>query len=205
PLLLKPGTPHPTDTKLIVPLTVFKDNRPVDLIHLATSTHSRRQAAEHLSRHFGDLDPDEAQRVFSAILADALERTERGDGPAGPLLRALVKDQVTQRLRFKCRNDDGTIYSASLGRNFSRADFLAYHPDPLLEAVAGAVDAPRGRLQLVKAVVLELGILWPTFMALPRPDAAELDEEDMAALRARFHAGVLRIWEPPSPNQPEAS
>jgi hypothetical protein len=203
PLILRPGPPHRTPTRLLIPLAVFKGGCQVDSISLARSASGRKEAARLLAPHLGEggPGPDEVGRVFSAIIAAAEAALDNPSGPSGPRLGDVVRGYIPQACRFTHRGERG-LWSESFKAEVGRQEFLALTPSALLDAAARAADAPPTRAALLDAVVCELRVLWPDLLAAtPWPASASLTPEAAAGAAAQFRSALERIWHAPRVNQ----
>ncbi|HEX5270239.1 MAG TPA: bifunctional DNA primase/polymerase [Gemmataceae bacterium] len=203
PLLLRPGPAHQTPSRLVVPLAVFKAGSQVDSVTLSRSAAGRKEAARLLQPHFGDKPPaaEEVARVFALIIAAAEKAASEPADPDGPTLREVVRAWAPQAWQFHYRTDRGA-YSQVFRREATRADFLAYVPEALLDAAAAASDAPRARRYLLDAAKDELQVVWADLLgALPLAHAAALTPDSPAALALR--QAIMRVWNAPCTNRRE--
>jgi hypothetical protein len=191
-LVIRPDKPRQTDGgKVIVPLTLIRDGKPVDRLTVSDSAGGRKTAAALIAKHDGAGDRDQVERVLSAILAWAVEQLAKPPAPAtGDTVRAIVAARVPAMLRFTYRTPRG-LWSEAEGRELGRADLMGYVPSDLLTAAAAGCDAPEEFRPLLGSVKDALEVLWADLRQTLKP-AAEL-KEDTAARRA-FHDAVVRIW-----------
>lgn len=187
---LCPDAPRKTPSgKIVVPVTVVRDDRPVDQITVTSSADGRASAAKLLSKHVGDAASDAVGR----ILASALERLAN-DAPmalGSPDLAGLLRERVPHALQLSHRTDRG-LWSEKFGREMSRSEFIGFTPSWLVEA-AMALTESTDRVALIKSLGPELGVLWcDLHQQLPRAAGADLGK-DTAAGR-KFREALVRLW-----------
>jgi hypothetical protein len=203
PLTLRPGLPRRTKGgKIVVPLSVYRDGQRVDELTLNGSPGGRRDAAKALAAHLDEQDDvNKAPGAIAKIIAAAAEALEAPRAAGADALQAIVAAQVQQALRPTHRTEKG-LWCEGRGGEVPRGEFCASVHESLIEAAAAAADAPRdeggavNRAALVRAVELELKVLWATLMnTLPDAEGASLGQATEAG--RQFRAAMVRLWKRP--------
>ncbi len=161
------------------------------------------------------LDNDEAKKDIDVVLARLLAaakarlsgQTQEGEGPD---LHQLVAEHAPTSWRFTHRTPNGRLWSEAVGREVSRNEFVTSTTTPLIGVCSEARDIPRTcdqkpcRLELIRAVQVELGVLWSDLMhTLPSARDVNLNEKTEAA--KQFWAQIVMCWTRPQTFQVERS
>jgi putative DNA primase/helicase len=200
-LTLAPGRPRQTASgKLTVPVTVRQGGAVTYQLVITNATSGRKEPARILAGLLGDgADPKEIDQTLTRVIGHAAACLENGPGAEGPTIREVVTGKVPEALRLKCRMPRGLWGETGGGREYTRADFVTFTPDWLLEEAGGAADAPRTfdgspvRPELLRAVKVELEILWADLLS-SLPTEADVDlGEDTEKGRA-FRRAMVKLW-----------
>jgi hypothetical protein len=205
-LTLRPERSRRTASGAVkVDVAVLADGKRVDLLTLSCSLTGRREAARQIARHLPDDSPDRGQVdvAVAGILAAADEwlRRPAAADPDAKTLYEVVRAAVPEALGIAGRTEKG-VWSEHHGGELTRPAFVTFTPPWLLEAAAGAADAPRdesGRVKrsaLLRAVKTELEVPWSELAGtLPRWTDAELGSETAAG--RKFREALIRLWTAP--------
>jgi hypothetical protein len=205
PLTLHPGRPHATPSgKVTLRVTIRRDGRRIDVRTLSTAPSARQDVARQLARLLAD-DPEASKQIdatLAALLADAAEDLERPASATGGTIREIVKAYVPQRWQLVCRTARGAAWSEACGCEITRQQFIADIPEALMREAGRAADAPRDvtgrpvRADLLRAVEIELRILWADLMA-ELPAEADVDMGADTARGRQMRAALVQLWTRP--------
>jgi hypothetical protein len=145
--------------------------------------------------------PQEVERVFMKVIADAGRRADAPPAPDGPTVAEVVRERAPLLWQLVCRTDKGAWSEAKPGE-VSRAEFVAGVTEELMAECGKACDAPRQwtgepvRQDLLRMIQAELVITWATKLAtLPPQDAVGLGAHTAAG--RRFRSEMIRLWTTP--------
>jgi putative DNA primase/helicase len=199
PLVLEPGRPRATPSgKVVIPCLLRSAGKVVDRVTVSDSPSGRRDAAKLIGAHLGKDSEDwvTIPRVLAEIVADAVEALSQDKQVEGDTIAVIVRRTVPGLFDPTYRTERG-VWSEARGCEVTRFDFINFVDTPLMDAVAGAVDAPvdangnGNRGALLRAVKVELEILWTDLCReLPEQTAAAAD----SAAGRKFRQALTRLW-----------
>jgi hypothetical protein len=200
-LILRPGKPRQTPSKIVCPVLAYKDSEVVYPFGISTVDSSRQPVVKQLAAMLPDQQRDTIDRVLLSILAwGVAQLTQQCSTSDGPTVGDIVKEQVPKALRLACRTEKG-VWSETRGCELSRSDFLASVGEWLVEAASKASDAPRNeitgevaRLQLLGHLKAEMEILWADLLTtlLPPPAAVDLGKDSERG--QEFRRAMIRLF-----------
>jgi hypothetical protein len=206
PLVVEPGRPRRTPSKLVLPVTIRRNGEALASSVLTTASSGTREVLRLLGMLSNGLPTEarsDAERALLKMLADAGVEADRPTvRPSGPTLLDILRERVPPAFALAYRTARGA-WSELHGREVTRAEFLAYTPEDLLQAAACAVDVPRpdnGTLplpELVRVVETGLRVLWASLVpSLPMQTDADLAGRSRAA--QAFRSALEQIMKKPT-------
>ncbi len=145
--------------------------------------------------------PEEVERLFMKIVADAGRRADAPPVSEGPTVAEIVRSKAPLMWQLVCRTDKGAWSEAKPGE-LSRSEFVNGTTEELMEECAKAADAPRQangqavRHDLLRMVQAELGITWASILAT-LPTQRDVDLAADTAAGRRFRSEMIRLWTTP--------
>jgi hypothetical protein len=209
-LTLRPGPARRTPSgKVTVSIRVEKVGEVLAEFPITSVSSSwknpMRQMLQLIAEGASDCEPtkpEDVERLFTKIIADA---GRRADAPAvreGPTLAEIVRAKAPAVWRLMCRTDKGAWSEAKPGE-VSRTEFVSGVTEDLMAECGKACDAPRqasgepARHDLLRMIQGELLITWASTLAtLPTEETVDLGANSAAG--RRFKAEMVKVWTVPA-------
>jgi hypothetical protein len=192
--------------RVVFGISVISDGRVIDQVNASGAANGRRQAADPIRQHQGDVtDQDRAKLdlLIAQMVADAAVLARSATVIGGATIRDKIKARVLGDLGCTHRTDGGPIWSEARGAEMGRQDFICNFTSDLVDDAATGTDAPKNdqgqvnRPALIKAVKAELEVMWGDLMRLlPLASGAELTDQTAAA--KKFRQAMILLWTYPS-------